>query len=86
MKNFKFRFLLPVMAFMLAIAAAFASQPDGLEESALVQGYILQNGVCTPHGTCTNQGGLICRDTSGRQVYGKIGTVCLDTLFMDWQP
>jgi hypothetical protein len=86
MRNFKFRFLLPVMAFMLAIAAAFASQPEGQAESALVQGYILQNGVCTPHGSCTNDGDQICRDTSGRQVFGKIGTVCLDTLFMNWQP
>jgi len=42
MRNLKFKFLLPVAAFMLAIAAAFASQTEEQVESALVQGYIYQ--------------------------------------------
>lgn len=86
MKNVKFKFLLPVMAFMFAIAAAFASQPAGQGEAALVQGYILQNGVCVPHGTCTNTRDVICTDKTGSQVFGKNGgTSCLYPLYMNWQ-
>ncbi len=87
MKNLKLKFLLPVAAFMIAIAAAFASQDNSNAEMALVQGYIYQNGVCTPHGTCTNQGKQICKDASGRQVFGKLGsTSCSYPLFMNWNP
>ncbi len=87
MRNFKFKFLLPVAAFMLAIAAAFASQTEEQAESALVQGYIYQNGVCVPHGKCDNTSSFICTDTSGRQIFGKNGpTSCSLPLFMNWQP
>lgn len=86
MRNLKFKFLLPVAAFMLAIAAAFASQPKEQVESALVQGYIYQNGVCVPHGKCDNTSRVICTDGS-RQVFGKNGqTSCSLPLFMNWQP
>lgn len=87
MKNLKFKFLLPVAAFMFAILAAFATQDDGNVESALVQGYIYQNGVCVPNGKCDNTSTAICTDTSGRQVFGKNGpTSCSLPLFMNWQP
>ena len=87
MKTIKFKFLLPVVAFMIAIAAAFASQTDGMEDTTLQQGYILQNNVCTPHGTCTNEGDRICKDFSGQQVFGKIGsTSCVYPLYMNWHP
>ncbi|QQX78107.1 MULTISPECIES: DUF6520 family protein [Aequorivita] len=86
MRNLKFKFLLPVAAFMLAIAAAFASQTEEQVESALVQGYIYQNGVCVPHGKCDNSSTVICSDGS-RQVFGKNGpTTCSLPLFMNWQP
>ena len=70
---------------MIAIAAAFASQPSEQGESTLVPGYILQNGVCIPHGTCANENDRLCRDTSGQQVFGKTGTSCVYPLYMRWQ-
>lgn len=86
MRILKFKFLLPVAAFMFAIAAAFATQDNGKNELALVQGYIYQNGVCVPHGKCDNTSQFICTDGS-RQVFGKNGpTTCSLPLFMNWQP
>ncbi len=87
MKTLKFKFLMPVVAFMIAFAAAFATQTDGQEDFALVPGYIYQNGVCVPHGTCSNTKAPICTDNAGRQVFGKSGqTSCSQLLYMDWQP
>jgi hypothetical protein len=87
MRNLKFKFFLPVAAFMLAIAAAFASQDNGKEETALVQGYIYQNGVCVPHGKCDLTSNATCTDNTGRIVFGKNGpTSCSLPLFMNWQP
>lgn len=87
MRYLKFKFLLPVAAFMFAIAAAFATQDDVTVEMAPIQGYIYQNGVCVPHGKCDNTSNVICTDSSGRQVFGKQSpTSCSLPLFMNWQP
>ncbi len=87
MKRLKFRFLLPMVAFMFAIAAAFATQTDGQEDFAPVQGYIYQNGVCVPNGTCSNNKAAICTDNLGRIVFGLGGpTGCTQRLNMDWHP
>lgn len=47
MKSKIFKTGLPIMAFMMAIAFAFASENVTEEEIAPVLGYIIQNGVCT---------------------------------------
>ncbi|MGB3343989.1 MAG: DUF6520 family protein [Aequorivita sp.] len=87
MKTMKIKFLLPVGVFMVAIAAAFATQKNLQEDFAPVQGYIYQNGVCTPNGKCDNSSGPICTDNLGRQVFGKSGqTECLQILRMNWHP
>lgn len=87
MKTVKIKFLLPVVAFMIAIAAAFATQADGQEDFALVQGYIYQNGVCVEHGKCSNETAPICTDNTGRQVFSIGGpTGCSQRLNMNWQP
>lgn len=86
MKTIKFKFLLPVMVFMMAIAAAFATQADGQEDFALEQGYIYVNGVCQPYGKCDNTQARICTQ-NGLQVFGKSGgTSCVKTLHMNWIP
>jgi len=86
MKTIKFKFLLPVVAFMIAIAAAFATQTDGQEDFALEQGYIYVDGVCQPHGKCSGIVDLPCTH-NGLQVFGRSGpTSCLKTLYMNWQP
>lgn len=87
MKTIKFKFLLPAAVFMVAIAAAFATQKNAEEAFAPVQGYIYQNGVCVKHGTCDNTSApLICTDNLGRQVFGKNGTNCINLLYMNWSP
>ncbi len=86
MKHIKFKFLLPVAAFMIAIAAAFATEKDGQDDFALEQGYIFVDGVCQPYGKCDGTQGQICTH-NGFQVFGKIGgTSCLKTLYMNWRP
>lgn len=86
MKSFKFKFLVPVMVFMFAIVAAFASQKDVQDDFVLEQGYIFVDGVCQPYGKCDSTQGQICTQ-NGFQVFGKSGrTSCLKTLYMNWQP
>lgn len=86
MKSLKMNFLLPVAVFMIAIAAAFASQDDGQEEFALEQGYIYSNNVCVPQGKCGNILGDVCTHPTKGQIFGKNGpTDCFRTLYMPWQ-
>lgn len=86
MKTIRLKFLLPIAVFMVAIAAAFATQTDGKDDFALVQGYIFENGVCTPHGSCSNNEAAVCTDNVGRQVFGLGPTGCKIRLTMNWQP
>ncbi|WP_418637280.1 DUF6520 family protein [Winogradskyella sp.] len=86
MKSFKFKFLLPVMAFLMAIGAAFATQEDGQEDFALEQGYVYINEECQPQGRCDNTQAQVCTH-NGFQVFGRSGpTKCLRTLYMNWIP
>lgn len=86
MKNLKLKFLLPMIAFMFAIVAAFASQKNEDDAFALEQGYIYINGVCQPYGRCDNTQANICTH-NGFQVFGKSGgTTCSKTLYMNWVP
>lgn len=72
---------LPIGAFMLAIAFAFASEKKEVEPSALETGEILVNGVCTPSPKdCNNESSIICTTTSSQTVF-KSGTNCMQPLF-----
>jgi phage/plasmid-associated DNA primase len=55
------KFGMPLMAFLLAIVFAFATNPKTVQEDlALVNGYIMQNGKCTFVRTCSNVIGPKC--------------------------
>lgn len=85
MKNLKSKFLLPVAAFMIAIAAAFATQMEEQDAFALEQGYIYENNVCVPTGKCSTNLGPICTHND-MQIFGRNDqTSCLKTLYMPWQ-
>lgn len=87
MKNLKMKLLLPMAIFMIAIAAAFASQMDTKDPLAPEQGYIINGNVCEKHGTCDNTNKLvICTDNMDRTVFGLNETNCLKVLFSDWKP
>lgn len=86
MKTIRFKFLLPIALFIVAIAAAFATQTDAKDDLSLVQGYIFENEVCKPHGTCTNNQTAVCTDNIGRQVFGLGSTGCKIPLKMNWNP
>lgn len=81
MKNKK-KFLLPVMAFMLAVAAAFAGQKSERSETSLVNGYIHQGTVCEQVRMCSTTPGIICT-YGGQQVFGLTApNVCQDKLYL----
>lgn len=85
MKNLKSKFLLPVAAFMIAIAAAFATQMEEEDAFAPEQGYVYVNEICVPNGKCSTMPGPICTH-NGLQVFGRSSqTSCLKTLYMPWQ-
>lgn len=72
---------LPIGAFMLAIAFAFATEKKEIEPSVLETGEILLNGVCTPNSKeCDNIPLVVCRTTSSQTVF-KAGTNCMQPLF-----
>ena len=86
MKKLKMKFLLPMAIFMIAVAAAFASQKDREDELAIEQGYIYQNNICVEHGTCDSMlATIICTDNLGRQVFGLNETDCLKVLYKNWK-
>tara|TARA_R100000306_G_C4380445_1_gene143999 strand:- start:472 stop:738 length:267 start_codon:yes stop_codon:yes gene_type:complete len=87
MKTVKRKFLLPVMVFLLAIVAAFATQTEKGENLAVVDGYIYVNDVCQPEGKCQSFGSIVCTH-NGMQVFGKSGSgtdECFRTLYLPWQ-
>lgn len=85
MKTLKMKFVLPVMAFMFAIVAAFASHSTEDSSLALVDGYIYQNNICQPEVKCQTTGSIVCTH-NGMQVFGKSGTnQCFRTLYLPWQ-
>ncbi|MBA5630327.1 DUF6520 family protein [Moheibacter lacus] len=47
MKTKIFKTGLPIMAFLMAIAFAFATETNVKGEAPLITGYVIQNGVCT---------------------------------------
>lgn len=84
MKTTKIKLLMPLLAFMFGIVAAFATVPKPTIDNALVQGYIFQNGVCTPSVHCNDEGKTPCT-YGGKQVFGISATGCLRMLYLPWQ-
>lgn len=73
---------MPLLAFMLAIAFAFATENTTAKNESLVTGYIFSDGVCqsTPK-DCNNEGAIPCT-YSGNQVYRlNFTTFCAEELF-----
>ena len=83
MKTTKVKLLMPLLAFMFGIVAAFATVPKPAIDNALVQGYIFQNGVCTASVHCNDKGQTSCT-YGGKTVRGISSTGCLRTLYMPW--
>lgn len=76
---------MPVMAFMVAIAFAFATETQASDKEALVVGYILNSSgtdcVTAPR-DCNTIVGSLCKTLTGSQVYAmKNGTSCVVELF-----
>lgn len=84
MKTKLLKFGMPLMAFLLAIVFAFATSPEAdVEESALVPGYILQNGQCIQVRTCNDLGGPICM-YNGVAVRAKISDTQCGSFLTHW--
>lgn len=68
---------LPFMAFMLAVAFAFATEQKTPKDGVLVTGYIFQDGLCrSAPKDCNNIGATPCTYL-GSQVYrDNNGTSC----------
>ncbi|MBJ7880155.1 DUF6520 family protein [Gelidibacter salicanalis] len=63
---------MPVMAFLMAIAFAFASESTVFEDgNSLRTGYIFQDNVCVPAPKDCNQVSLIPCVYNGNQVYAE---------------
>jgi hypothetical protein len=79
---------MPIMAFMLAIVFAFASEKTKVKNESLVTGYIFKDGMCqsVPQ-DCNNIQGDLCEyfDVStglNFQIYEIIdGTTCYEELY-----
>jgi hypothetical protein len=74
MKTYKLNSIVPVLAILFALTAAFANNATIQSKDArliLVQGYIRSNGLCIP-GTplCSNIAGNICTTSNGTQMWG----------------
>ncbi len=81
MKTIKVKWAMPFLAFMLAIVAAFATVPEVEADTAIVQGYIYQNGICHTSIMCSDQGTVRC-SSSGKWVNRLTSaTVCDEPLF-----
>jgi hypothetical protein len=76
---------MPIMAFMLAIAFAFASEKKTNDnDSSLITGYVLQSGLCVSSSKdCNNINTIPCTDDFGRQVhqFRLSDTVCSEMLY-----
>lgn len=85
MKTKILKFGMPLMAFLLAIVFAFASNGKPEPENTLITGYIHSNNSCVvlPSHDCT-VGGLTPCIIDGQQVFqAKSGTKCKNPL-MRW--
>lgn len=82
MKTKILKFGMPLMAFLLAIVFAFATEKGApVEENALVTGYIMTSGGCTPAPKdCALNGVPICK-FGGRSIYKT--SDCHDFLY-EW--
>ena len=84
MKTKKNGFIMPILAFMIAIAAAFATEKNSMESTLSDQAYLNTPVPCTLAGFCDNTGIDVCT-SGGIQVYGKSSaTQCTRKLFMPW--
>jgi len=86
MKTKRMQWLLPIVAFTIAIAGAFATvKTDVATEQAFVPGYIDAHAPCMVAIECTDVGTQICRDDlTGPQAWGKASpnaTTCAVTLY-----
>ena len=84
MKTKILKFGMPLMAFLLAIVFAFASNGKPEMDDAIVPGYIFSNGTCELKANdCTVEGNTLCK-IGGQQVYhAKEGNQCKNPL-MRW--
>lgn len=75
------KFGMPLMAFLLAIVFAFATENNAPKDDALVQGYIFLNNDCvTTTKLCNNVGGIPCI-VGGNQVYSlDLGKSCANAM------
>ncbi|MEH6764675.1 MAG: DUF6520 family protein [Aequorivita antarctica] len=81
MKSIRKKWLLPIVAFSIAIAGAFASNIE-TKSNALVWGYLDHNKPCTIQVACSDTGVVEC--TSGGQLAKRmnaLGTSCNQTAF-----
>lgn len=87
MKTKIFKTGLPIMAFLMAIAFAFASELKPVEEDVPVIGYILQNGMCKQVvEDCDPTGTSLCTyGTTGLYVHNfKDSDTSCRTIYRDW--
>lgn len=69
MKTKMIKMGLPGMAFLIAIALAFATDSKASEKEALITGYIFQNGHCVQAPKDCNQIGALTCSYLGFQVF-----------------
>jgi len=81
MKTKILKFAMPLMAFLLAIVFAFATNEPPQTDDGLVTGYIFSKGDCnvTPH-DCGNIFGPICTIGTKTVYQTKSGTLCLNPM------
>ena len=82
MKTKIFKTGLPIMAFLMAIGLAFATESKVGDEE-LLTGYIWNNDRCVVDRTqCNNVPSTICKTSGMQTVYkGDTETVCSEVLF-----
>lgn len=84
MKTKILKFGMPLMAFLLAIVFAFASNSkSAADDLAAINGYILQNGICEEVTTCNNLGGVPCM-FNGVVVRAKINQTHCGLQLYNW--
>lgn len=84
MKQMRKKWLLPVLAFAIAIGGAFATNIE-TTESVLPKGYATVLEPCDTEVTCSTIINPVCRAPGGQQAWGKDKPTdghCLNLLFM----
>lgn len=85
MKTKKVKFVIPVVAFMMAIGAAFATNASSSQEVSNYswQGYIHNGPNCVSSIQCKPSGLQICTVEGSTQVFGmnQAGTKCNRILY-----